>query len=208
MSYCAFETTGPSTPVASAVAASSGSQSGIALAHAARRRRKAGAIFSWISSRLVAEQIWPLVQKQPKSTHSTALSSSASDAATSSKTITADLPPSSRLTLRTSRAAAAATATPERSDPVNATLSTRGCAASHAPTAPPPGSTLRRPAGSPASVAMAPSCRWSGGVESAENCAESAHLQRRERRELDGLRTTAQPAASAGATFHAAMSSG
>ena len=48
----------------------------------------------------------------------------------SSKTITADLPPSSRLTLLSR--AAAATATPERSDPVNATPPTRGCASTTA----------------------------------------------------------------------------
>jgi hypothetical protein len=75
--------------------------------------------------------------------------------------------------------------------PVNATLPMPGCAAIDAPTVPPgPVTTLSTPAGTPASSASSPSRIAVRGVYEA------------------GFRIAALPAASAGATFQAAMSSG
>ncbi|MNS79401.1 hypothetical protein D3C72_1130550 [compost metagenome] len=70
-------------------------------------------------------------------------------------------------------------------------LRTSGCAASAAPAvAPRPHTTLSAPGGKPASSASSASRSAVSGVSS------------------DGLSTTVQPAASAGATFHSAMASG
>ena len=75
--------------------------------------------------------------------------------------------------------------------PVKATLPIPGCAAIDAPTVPPgPVTTLRTPAGMPASSASSPSRIAVSGVYDA------------------GLRIAVLPAASAGATFQAAISSG
>ncbi len=75
-------------------------------------------------------------------------------------------------------------------EPVNATLSTSGCAARCAPASPNPVTTFTTPGGSPASVISSPSRSADSGVCSA------------------GLSTTVHPAASAGPSFHAAISSG
>ena len=111
------------------------------------------------------------------------------------KTTIGDLPPSSRDTIFTSWAQRAITSRPVRSDPVKATLSTPGCFTSGAPaSAPVPVTMFTTPRGSatvsPTACTIAPSSSAVIGVSS------------------DGFRTTVQPAASAGASFHAAISSG
>ncbi len=78
-----------------------------------------------------------------------------------------------------------------RSEPVNATLATRGCSTSGIPTsAPKPVTTLTTPAGKPA-------CSTSFMNSSTEAEVYS-----------EGLSTTVFPAASAGASFHAVNSKG
>ena len=104
-----------------------------------------------------------------------------------------DLPPSSSVTrLRLESAAARKMVRPVRVEPVKAILSTRSLSASQAPTAgPSPVTTLTTPFGrSGMPSRMRASSIALSGVASA------------------GLSTTVQPAASAGAIFHAAISSG
>ena len=80
---------------------------------------------------------------------------------------------------------------PTSVEPVKATLSTSGCAASAAPAVSPnPGTTLTTPSGNPASQINSPSRKADSGVCSA------------------GFRTMVQPAANAGPSFQAAMSKG
>jgi hypothetical protein len=80
---------------------------------------------------------------------------------------------------------------PVRVDPVNATLSTPGCATRYAPVVgPSPGTTLTTPGGIPTSPASSASRSAVSGVAGS------------------GLRTTVQPAASAGESFHVAIISG
>ena len=73
-------------------------------------------------------QVWPVAAKTPAMIPLAAAARSAS-----SKTTCGDLPPSSRVTRLTFSAAAFATARPVAVEPVNATLSTPGWAASAAP---------------------------------------------------------------------------
>ena len=95
-----------------------------------------------------------------------------------------DLPPSSCATRLTVGAAACATSTPARVEPVIEIMSTSGCAASAAPTSgPSPLTRLNTPAGTPASC-----------ITSANSSALSGDSSL-------GFRTTVQPAASAGPTF-------
>jgi len=76
-------------------------------------------------------------------------------------------------------------------EPVNAIFSTPGCRTRCAPTTGPgPGTMLIAPAGKPTSAASSAIRRAESGV------AES------------GFRTTVQPAASAGASFHVVIISG
>ena len=110
----------------------------------------------------------------------------------SSKTMLGLLPPSSRVSFFRLLAPEAATISlPTSVEPVNATLSTSLWAARAAPAvSPKPGTTFTTPAGTPAS-AISPARRSAvSGVCSA------------------GLSTTQLPAASAGPSFHAAISSG
>ncbi len=100
------------------------------------------------------------------------------------------LPPSSSVTRFSERPHLAPISRPTTVDPVKATLSTPGLSTRAAPVVPSPVSTFRVPSGNPASSASSPSRRAVSGVCSA------------------GLRTIAQPAASAGATFQIAISSG
>ena len=80
---------------------------------------------------------------------------------------------------------------PTSVEPVKAILSTPGCATSAAPAVSPrPVTTLTTPGGKPASSTSSPSRNAVSGVSSA------------------GLSTTVQPAASAGAIFQIAISSG
>ena len=88
-------------------------------------------------------------------------------------------------------AAACAMTRPVAVPPVKDTMRTPGCCTSGLPMRDPsPVTTLRMPGGTPASSAMRPSSRAGDDVTS------------------DGLRMTALPAASAGATFCASMVSG
>ena len=110
----------------------------------------------------------------------------------SSNTMLGLLPPSSRVSFFRLLAPEAATISlPTSVEPVNATLSTSLWAARAAPAvSPKPGTTFTTPSGMPAS-AMSPARRSAvSGVCSA------------------GLSTTQLPAASAGPSFHAAISSG
>ena len=101
-----------------------------------------------------------------------------------------DLPPSSSVTRFSALPALAPISRPTAVDPVNAILSTPGWSTSAAPVSPSPVTTFSTPAGMPASSASSPRRSAVSGVCSA------------------GLSTTVQPAASAGETFHDAISSG
>ena len=80
---------------------------------------------------------------------------------------------------------------PTSVEPVKATLSTSGCSAKAAPAVSPyPVTMLTTPSGTPASWISSPNRRAESGVCSA------------------GLSTIVHPAASAGASFHAAIMSG
>eukprot|EP00982_Pelagococcus_subviridis_P009756 30942-Pelagococcus_subviridis.AAC.22 len=137
-------------------------------------------------TRLVALQICPFVQKHPNIAHSTATSTS-----TSSNTTSVDFPPSSSEQGFGSSEHARATRLPVANDPVNAILSIPGATHTAAPaSAPAPVTTLKTPGGTPATRATSASSRQ---VKDASS---------------DGFKTTAQPAASAGATFQTAMSNG
>ena len=106
-------------------------------------------------------------------------------------TMLGDLPPSSSETFFRLPAAAWTISLPTSVDPVKATLSTSGCAAKAAPAVSPyPGTMLTTPSGKPASANSSPRRKAESGVCSA------------------GLSTTVQPDASAGPSFHAAISSG
>ena len=105
--------------------------------------------------------------------------------------IAGDFPPSSSDTFFKFPAAARTISLPTSVEPVNATLSTSGCAASAAPAvSPKPVSTFTTPGGTPASRMISPRCNAVSGVCSA------------------AFRTMVQPAASAGAIFHAAINNG
>ena len=99
----------------------------------------------------------------------------------SSQMIIGSEPPSSSVTRLTPRAASAMTRSPVGVDPVNATLRTSGWVTSASPvTAPVPGTTLKTPAGIPASCRISASASVVNGVLSA------------------GLATTVLPHSSAG----------
>ena len=96
----------------------------------------------------------------------------------------ADLPPSSSVTRFTVAAASSDTRFPARVEPVKLTMSTSGWAAIASPTTgPTPDTRLNTPAGRPASSITSASTKAFRGATS------------------DGLSTTVQPAASAGATL-------
>ena len=101
------------------------------------------------------------------------------------------MPPSSSETFFRFPAAAPTIILPTSVEPVKAILSTSSWAASGAPvSSPKPVTTLTTPAGMPASRISSPSLSAESGVCSA------------------GFSTTVQPQASAGPSFHAAISSG
>ena len=100
------------------------------------------------------------------------------------------LPPSSSVTRFSARPHLAPISRPTAVEPVKATLSTPGWSTSAAPVSPSPVSTLTVPSGKPASSASSPRRSAVSGVCSA------------------GFRISGQPAASAGETFHTAISSG
>ena len=102
------------------------------------------------SMRVGALHDWPVLRAQPCTPAATACSRSAS-----SRMMLADLPPSSCATRFTVGAAAVATATPARVEPVKETMSTSGCDEMAAPTVgPSPFTMLKTPAGTPASWRM------------------------------------------------------
>src|SRR5450432_2312718 len=122
----------------------------------------------------------------PNSAPSTAASQSAP-----SKKMLGDLPPSSRVTRFKVSAALFTINLPTAALPVNAILSTPECATSAAPqVSPNPFTIFTAPGGSPTSSNQFANSSAVSGVCSA------------------GFSTQAQPAASAGASFHAAISSG
>src|SRR5262249_56903336 len=95
------------------------------------------------SMRVGALHDCPLLRKQPRTPALTTPSRSAS-----SRMMLADLPPSSCVTRLTLAAAAIATATPARVDPVNDIMSTPGCEEMASPTVgPSPFTRLKTPAG-------------------------------------------------------------
>ena len=115
----------------------------------------------------------------------------ASRSPASLKMMFGDFPPSSRLTFFRFPAAAFTISLPTSVEPVNAILSTSSCAASAAPAVSPnPVTTFTTPSGKPASCNSSPSRNAVSGVCSA------------------GFSTTVFPAASAGPSFHAAISNG
>src|SRR6202162_2430020 len=131
------------------------------------------------SMRVGASQDCPVLRKQASTPCLTAFSKSAS-----SKMMLADLPPSSCVTRLTVGAAAEATETPARVDPVKETIATSGCEAISEPTVgPSPLTKLKTQGGSPASWRIC-----------AKRYAESGAISL-------GLSTMVHPAASAGATL-------
>src|SRR5271170_2919958 len=122
----------------------------------------------------------------PKSAPSTEASQSAS-----AKNILGDLPPSSSVTRLSVSAALFTIILPTTALPVNAILSTPGCATSAAPAVSPvPFTIFTTPGGTPTSSNQLATSMAVSGVCSA------------------GFSTQAQPAASAGASFHEAITSG
>ena len=108
----------------------------------------------------------------------------------SANTMLADLPPSSSVTRLMVSAAWRAMPRPTSVEPVNATLATSGCSTRREPhTLPGPATTFSTPSGSTVAAIFSSSTAVSG-VSSA------------------GLSTTVLPAASAGPSFHAAITSG
>ena len=138
-----------------------------------------------MSSREPAQHTWPWLKKIPLTIPSTAWSRAAS-----SKTMFADLPPSSSVSPVGRPARAAWMSRPTAVDPVKAILSTPGARTSAAPASPLPGKIDTTPSGSSASWQISASSSAVSGVVSA------------------GLRIAVLPQASAGASFHAAISSG
>ena len=103
--------------------------------------------------RLRAQQSWPVLSKTAYGDEAAQPSRSAS-----AKTMLGLLPPSSRLIFFTLPEASRMISWPVVVSPVNATLPMPGCAAMLAPAVPPgPVTTLRMPAGMPASRASSPS---------------------------------------------------
>src|SRR6266513_2782032 len=124
--------------------------------------------------------------KIPKSAPSTAASQSAS-----AKKMLGDLPPSSSVTRFRVSAALLTMIFPTAALPVNAILSTPGCATSAAPAVSPnPLTIFTTPGGKPTSSNQFANSSAVNGVCSA------------------GFRTHVQPAAIAGANFQAAISNG
>ena len=138
-------------------------------------------------SREPAVQHWPILKKIALAVPRIATSMSASG-----NTIAGDFPPSSSDTFFKLPAAACTISLPTSVDPVNATLSTSGCAANAAPAvSPKPVTMFTTLGGNPTSWINRPSRTADSGVCSAA-----------------GFSTIVQPAASAGASFHAAIISG
>ena len=133
-----------------------------------------------------AQQSWPALPNTALGAAAAAASRSAS-----AKTTLADLPPSSSVTRLIVAAAPAAIPRPTSVEPVKAILATSGCSTRRDPqTLPGPATTLSTPSGRPASSAILSSSSAVSGVSSA------------------GFSTIVLPAASAGAAFQEAITSG
>ena len=146
--------------------------------------RKSPLIAGCVMTRCTEMQTWPALAKPPRATALDASSRSASGMITTGQ----DAPSSSDSFLTPARAAMRS---PIPVEPVNDTFRTRGSATSASPSAPPgPVSTDSTPSGSPASTKHAASASAVSGVLRA------------------GLRTTAFPAASAGAILCSTSSDG
>jgi hypothetical protein len=129
--------------------------------------------------RVGALQDWPTLRKAAATPAGTARARSASG-----RIRLGDLPPSSWATRLTVGAAAWATSTPARVEPVIEIMSTSGCADSAAPTSGPlPFTRLNTPGGMPAS------------------CTTSANSKALRGDSSLGFRTTVHPAARAGPTL-------
>ena len=168
------------------VASASGSPTRIARTAGSSAAMNASIALACTRIRERAQQSWPALAN-------TAIGAAAAAASTSAsaKTTLADFPPSSSVTRLIVRAAPAAIVRPTSVEPVNAIFATSGCSTSRAPHSEPgPATTLTTPSGIPASAAISAKRSAVSGVSSA------------------GLSTTVLPAASAGASFHAAMTSG
>ena len=149
------------------------------------RSSSSSATDSCTSRRLPAQHTWPWLKKMPLTMPSTAWSSGAS-----SNTTLAALPPSSSVTFLRVPATERAIWRPTSVEPVKATLSTPGCSTSARPVSPAPVTMLTTPGGRSACRQMSAKARAVSGVVSA------------------GFSTTVLPVASAGAIFHASISSG
>src|SRR4029453_4803162 len=133
-----------------------------------------------------AWQLCPDAAKMPETTPFTARSKSAS-----SKTMLGDLPPSSSVTVFNPRRAGSKIFLPAAPPPVKPMCRTRGWVTNGSPTSDPsPVTTLTTPLGNPASDTIAASSTIEAEVNS------------------DGLTTTVQPAARAGASFQLVRVSG
>src|ERR1041384_2018800 len=116
-------------------------------------------------SREPAVQVWPWLKKMTSAAAAATASGSASGS-----TMCGDLPPSSSDTFFMLPSAADVISRPTSVEPVNATLSTPGCAAIAAPTTlPEPGTTLSTPGGNPA-------CSTSSASRSVDSEVSSAGL--------------------------------
>ena len=165
------------------VASSSGSPTLIASTTSSNASMKASSAERSTRMRERAQQSWPALPKTAPGAAAAAAWMSAS-----ANTTLADLPPSSKVTRLIVCAAPAAIVRPTAVEPVKATLATSGCSTSRCPQVRPgPATTLTTPSGIPASTAIRSNSIAVSGVSSA------------------GLSTTVLPAASAGASFHAAI---
>ena len=179
--YCGGVVIGPTW-----VSALIGSPMRAVRATASRRSTKASWMLSCTSSREPAMQVWPVAAKMPEIAPNAACSRSAS-----SNTTLGDLPPSSMAVCFKRRPARSLIRRPVESEPVKLILATSGCSTSGVPTsAPKPVTTLNTPGGKPASS------------NSCANSSVEAEVN------SEGLATTVQPAASAGASFQASSSNG
>ena len=178
---CASEIIGPTS-----VAVSAGSPTTTRPVRSTSRSTTSSYTDRWTRTRLRAQQSWPALANTEYGIASIAESRSAS-----ANTIAADLPPSSNEIRVMFGDSVRRRCDPVDESPVKEILSTRPSATSASPTvAPGPGSTVTQGAGTPASTRRVPSMSAVIGVSDA------------------GLRMTALPQASAGASFHVAISIG
>src|ERR1051325_9418830 len=133
----------------------------------------------WIKRRVPAEHCCPLLKQKALTDVTTASSNVAW-----SKTMLADLPPSSREIRFVFVAAALMTAWPVAVEPVKAILSTRGDPAITCPTT------------APLSMSLVTTFKAPGGNPASLSCFANSKLGPEQR--WDGLRTTVQPTATPG----------